>query len=81
MPIYRVHSVSRLEDPLKLRFDKLIHELSGNRISAQQAKSDHFDVHEDEEDSEFYRINQLDLRLAIEDFNAILKELKKFAGK
>jgi hypothetical protein len=81
MPIYRIHSVSHLEDRLKVRFNKLINELSGNRITAQQAKRDHFDVRESEEDSEFYRINQLDLRLAIEDFNAILKELKKFASK
>lgn len=81
MRIYRIHNVSLLENRLKDRFDKLIYELSGKRITAQQAKHSHFDVRENEENSEFYEINHLDLRLAIDDFTAILKEVKKFASK
>ena len=81
MPIYRAHRVSALEARLKERFEKLINELSGKRITYEQARHKHFPVSESEENSEFYDINSLDLGLAADDVSAILKEIKKFASK
>jgi hypothetical protein len=81
MTIHRIQNVSSYEERLKTHFDKLMSELVGKRITAQQAKSRYFDVRENETDAEFYDINHLDLRLAIEAFTAILKETKKFASK
>ena len=63
-------TIIELESKLTERYEKLLEELRGEELTAEELDTfSHSRNH--------VKINSLELRLAVEDFSAILKEIKK----
>ncbi|CAH8206662.1 hypothetical protein [Vibrio aestuarianus] len=75
MPIIRKSSLANHLAHLEQRFDKLKKELTGVEPNPNIYNVYHNDpiVYKEE----FTEVNELEVKLAIEDFNAILKELRQ----
>lgn len=78
MSIQSYRHVTPLEETLKEVFEKLLQELSGNKMPWIEAAKYAVEP-SGGKDETFVHIDAMKLRLAIEAMNAALKEAKKYA--
>lgn len=79
MPIIRNTELNKYTDALETRYNKLISQIKG-----EKPNENIYHLYEDDPivfEREYRTIDDLEITLAINDFNGILKELKKIKNK
>lgn len=74
MAIYSLASIDKLEKQLQERYMKLVAVMHGLEVTKDEMKILHY-THPHR------RVNDDDIRVAVEDFSIILKEIKASLGK